>query len=769
MKTFRMNQWIGSRTAVAGAILGGTAAIAGCTADMGRLPQGGTEAVGTDMSAISTPGWTATWGVSPQASGQSFAANTTVRQTVHASISGSSLRLQLSNAFGNQAVTITNVHVAKPTDNSGATVDLSTAKAVTFGGQTSVTIAAGQTVASDAVSYAVTALQDVTVTFLLPQGSGPSTYHWLSSQSNYSAGGDQTGSASLSGSSTWTQYDYLMAMDVQNSAATGAIVTFGASITDGYTTAANANQRWPDDLAVRIHTAGLNVGVLNAGISGNQLLADNSWGPSLSAEHRFSNDVANQSGIKWVVFSDDPINDMGSGQTNGSALITGYQQIITDAHNAGLKIVCSTLTPFQGAGGWSAAGETARGQINSFVRGSGSGCDAVLDQDTATHNPSSPTWFLPAYDSGDHIHPNTAGYQAIANAFNLSILGTAPPPTESPYGGTAWAIPGVIEAENYDLGGEGLAYHDNEPANLGGQYRLSDGVDIETCTDTGGGYDVGWTNNGEWMKYTVNVASSGTYNLNVRATCNSGVCTMQMNVDGTNVTGTMTLAVTGGWQTWADNTKTGISLTAGQHVIQIQELSGGFNLNKFTVTLASGGSLFSTGLESGQTQPTWSSTIDWSSNVTGYTSGINPECAVRTGEQAHTGSAALMYSGSAAGAASDYVYFKVFSVNMPISSTSVLDYWIYPQQDNGRYVAVDFHCTDGTTLRDSGAVDQNGFSVHPNAGHGGNIPLNAWSEVRSTVGSKLAGKTVDKIWVAYDRANSTGQLRGYIDDISVSP
>jgi hypothetical protein len=145
---------------------------------------------------------------------------------------------------------------------------------------------------------------------------------------------------------------------------------------------------------------------------------------------------------------------------------------------------------------------------------------------------------------------------------------------------------------------------------------------------------------------------------------------------------------------------------------------------------------------------------------------VNPECSVRTGEQAHTGSSALMYSGTANGG-SAYAYFKVFSVSVPVSSSTVLDYWIYPQQDNGRYVAVDFHCTDGTTLRDSGAVDQNGYSVHPNAGHGGNIPLNAWSEVRSNVGSKLAGKTVDKIWVGYDHPNSTGQLRGYLDDISI--
>lgn len=178
--------------------------------------------------------------------------------------------------------------------------------------------------------------------------------------------------------------------------------------------------------------------------------------------------------------------------------------------------------------------------------------------------------------------------------------------------------------------------------------------------------------------------------------------------------------------------------------------------------------LFTTGLESGQTQPNFLDTIDFSSNVSGYTAGINPEASPRTGEQAHTGTAALMYSGNANCGSTTYAYFKVFTVNIPVTSQSKLDYFIYPQQDNGRYVAVDFHFTDGSTLRDSGSVDQNGVSVHPGSGHGGSIPLNAWSQVTSNFGVQNAGKTIDKIWVAYDRAGSTGGFRGYIDDITIS-
>src|SRR5260370_17619488 len=133
------------------------------------------------------------------------------------------------------------------------------------------------------------------------------------------------------GTASQGQYYFLMGMDVQNSAAAGAVVTLGASITNGYQSPGNTNQRWPDDLAVRIKNAGLTVGVLNAGISGNELLVDNSWGPSQSALNRFSRDVTNQSGIRWVVFSDDPINHLGNNSNDtGASLVTGYHTIISD-------------------------------------------------------------------------------------------------------------------------------------------------------------------------------------------------------------------------------------------------------------------------------------------------------------------------------------------------------------------------------------------------------------------------------------------------------
>jgi hypothetical protein len=182
-------------------------------------------------------------------------------------------------------------------------------------------------------------------------------------------------------------------------------------------------------------------------------------------------------------------------------------------------------------------------------------------------------------------------------------------------------------------------------------------------------------------------------------------------------------------------------------------------------TPTQGPSLFSSGFESGDPQPTWSDSIEVSSNVIGYLSGINPECSVRTGETSHTGNTSLMFSGTDNNATTSFCYFKVFDVNIPITSTTKLSYWFYPQMALALGVAVDFVCTDGTTLRDSGAVDQNGISMHPGNFRGA---INTWNQVQCNVGQWLNGKTIARILVGYDYGPLTGQFRGYIDDILIN-
>lgn len=179
------------------------------------------------------------------------------------------------------------------------------------------------------------------------------------------------------------------------------------------------------------------------------------------------------------------------------------------------------------------------------------------------------------------------------------------------------------------------------------------------------------------------------------------------------------------------------------------------------------GVLFQSGLETSDTQPTWSDTLDGVSNVTAYPGASGPECSIRQ-EGVHSGSKAIMYSGHDNSATTSYCKYKVFDVNIPVTANTKMSYWIYPQQDMGRYVSIDFVNTDGTTLRDSGAKDYNGFSMHPNQGHGGNIPINTWTQIKCNVGQWLNGKTIDRIIVNYDRPALTGNYRGYIDDILIT-
>jgi hypothetical protein len=160
---------------------------------------------------------------------------------------------------------------------------------------------------------------------------------------------------------------------------------------------------------------------------------------------------------------------------------------------------------------------------------------------------------------------NNAGDSASSNIASATTQAAV----EGPFGGTPAAVPGQIEAENFDTGGEGVAFHDTDSANQGGAYRPSEAVDIQATTDTGGGYNVGWIQQGEWLNYTVNVKAAGAYDLALRVSNPGAGGKLHVEIDGVNVTGSLTVPNTGDWQAWTTITKTGINLTAGQHVVKV--------------------------------------------------------------------------------------------------------------------------------------------------------------------------------------------------------
>jgi lysophospholipase L1-like esterase len=367
--------------------------------------------------------WTGTWAASPTRDNSGISFNKqTLRQIVHTSVRGHRARIHISNLFGTQELTIQDVHIAQRSTDSS--IVAGTDRKVQFGGLSSVIVQPGTTVISDAIEFQLPSLADVAISFYFPKATTTATYHGSGFQTSYIADGDVSESTNLSSVRTTQSYYFLVNLDVQDQTARGSVVTLGASITDGYSSTADSNRRWPNDLAQRLLDAGLNIGVLNQGISGNRLLAA---GAGDSAETRFDRDVLSQPGVHWVIFSDDPINDLGSTSPppTGDQLIAGIARLISRAHQKQIRFVCSTLTPYQGANYWTQVGETAREQVNAFLRGTTSGCDGVVDQDAATHDPLHPTQYLQAYDSGDHLHPNSAGLQAIADAVNLQLFSEA--------------------------------------------------------------------------------------------------------------------------------------------------------------------------------------------------------------------------------------------------------------------------------------------------------------------------------------------------------
>ena len=351
--------------------------------------------------------------------------NQTVRQIVRVSVGGDRVRVVLSNAFGTAPIEIGAAHVALR--DHDALVKASSVKPLTFGGSPTGRIVPGATIVSDAVSLTVPAVSDLVVDLFLPGelGTGPSpvTTHNGASQTNYlSAAGNHSGEAAMTVERTAGAWFLLARVEVASDQGSGAVVTFGDSITDGARSTSDLNSRWPDHLARRLAgRKGKPIAVLNAGIGGNQVLGD---GAGVSALARFDRDVLMQTGVTHVIIMEG-INDIGLARANPAPsaddLIAGHKQLIARAHARGLKVYGATLTPFEGAAYWTAEGETKRQALNQWIR-TGGAYDEVIDFDQVTRDPAAPTKFLPAYDSGDHLHPGDAGYKAMGEAVDLKLF-----------------------------------------------------------------------------------------------------------------------------------------------------------------------------------------------------------------------------------------------------------------------------------------------------------------------------------------------------------
>lgn len=357
--------------------------------------------------------------------------NRTLRQIVHVSIGGSQARVLLTNAFGTAPLTIAAAQIALREKDSK--IVSGSNRSLTFAGRTSVTIPTGAVILSDAVNLNVAPMSDLAIDLFLPDDLSKAnlTSHFGANQTSYiSNAGNFAGSADFPVGSTTPSWFFLSRVEVAAPARTSAIVTFGDSITDGTRSTPNTNSRWPDQLAKRLlATPSSAHGMLNEAIAGNRLLTEAAIPFGYNALSRFGRDVLDQPGVTDVIVLEG-INDIGMAprDTPGPSpedLIAAHEQLVERAHEHGLKIYGATLTPYEGAAYFTPAGEVKRQAFNTWVR-SNKFYDGVIDFDTVVRDPQSPTKILPRYDSGDHLHPNDAGYEAMGGAIDLKLFQSGP-------------------------------------------------------------------------------------------------------------------------------------------------------------------------------------------------------------------------------------------------------------------------------------------------------------------------------------------------------
>jgi lysophospholipase L1-like esterase len=355
--------------------------------------------------------WIGTWSASPQARANVFF-DGTLREIVRVSIGGDRVRVRLSNVTGTVPLIIGGAHVARRL--SGPAIEPGSDRTLSFRGSSSTIIPPGAVVVSDPVDLEVAPLSHLAISVYLPSRTAATTAHSLGLQTTYvSPPGDFTDVAVMPVASTNQSWWFLTGVEVTASGRTAAVATIGDSITDGARSTPDTNNRWPDHLAERLLASGRSVAVLNEGISGNRVVSD---GAGVNAQARFDRDVLVQSGVTHVIVLEG-INDSTNAAFVADRIIDGLHQMIVRAHARGLKIYGGTLTP----AGSSGLREANRVAVNDWIRSSGE-FDAIIDFDEITRDPLNPRFFLPAYDSGDHLHPGNVGYQAMADAIDLELF-----------------------------------------------------------------------------------------------------------------------------------------------------------------------------------------------------------------------------------------------------------------------------------------------------------------------------------------------------------
>ena len=378
----------------------------------------------TDLYA-QTGEWVGTWTTSPQLvephnnPPEPGLTNNTIRQVIRVSLGGDSLRVRFSNEFSTKPVTMKAVHIAISV-GSGA-IDKATDLALSFNGNPEVTMEPGTIVTSDPFGFSVEPRTDLAITIYFGETSPDVTGHPGSRTTSYILTGNEVATEEFDNAVTTDHWYVINGIDVVAPESAAAVVTLGNSITDGRGSGTNKQNRWTDELSVRLlnNPGTEQVAVLNAGIGGNCVLKP-CLGPS--ALDRFERDVLNQSKASWLIILEG-VNDIGqsSGPEVADNLISAFEKMIEAAHAKDILVYGATIMPFGGSFYDSEQHEESRQKVNEWIRTSGK-FDAVIDLDKALRDPENPTMLLPEADTGDHLHPSERGHRLIAEAIDLSLF-----------------------------------------------------------------------------------------------------------------------------------------------------------------------------------------------------------------------------------------------------------------------------------------------------------------------------------------------------------